>query len=115
MSIDLRRERLLPVKLLTRYAPLSNRTARPPHVSTVLRWCLKGRRRTDGAQVLLECIRTKGGVLSSRAALVRFLAALGEEGDGKDASSSVKSRSMSNASRRARLEGVQRELDAAGI
>lgn len=51
------------------------RNGRPCHPSTVNRYCLKGVPLPDGSIVKLEHFRAAKRLLTSRAALVRFLAA----------------------------------------
>ncbi|VTR92156.1 : DUF1580 [Gemmata massiliana] len=46
----------------------------PIHPTTVTRWCLKGVR-VNGAKLKLEHLRAGGKLLTTRAAIVRFLAA----------------------------------------
>jgi hypothetical protein len=51
------------------------RRGRVTHPSTLVRWMLDGIRLTDGRQLKLEHIRVSNRLMTSRAALVRFLAA----------------------------------------
>ncbi len=51
------------------------RRGRPCHPSTLTRWCLTGVRLADGRILRLEHYRTAGRLMTSRAALLRFLAA----------------------------------------
>ncbi len=47
----------------------------PIHASTVSRWCLKGVKLPSGRRLSLEFVRAGGKLLTTRAAIVRFLAA----------------------------------------
>jgi hypothetical protein len=53
----------------------SFRGGRPCHSSTPARWCLSGVKLADGRTLRLEHYRTAGRLMTSRAALIRFLAA----------------------------------------
>lgn len=58
-------------------APLAGtfRAGRRCHPSTLARWCLDGVRTADGRTVWLEHVRLGTRLMTSRAAVVRFLAA----------------------------------------
>jgi hypothetical protein len=45
------------------------------HPTTISRWCLRGIKLTDGRVVRLEHYRCGGRIITTRAAIVRFLAA----------------------------------------
>lgn len=47
----------------------------PIHATTVTRWCLRGVKLLDGQRLHLEHIRAGGKLITTRAAIVRFLAA----------------------------------------
>ena len=47
---------------------------RPVHPGTIVRWHLKGVRTSDSRTICLEAIRVGGKLMTSRPALVRFLA-----------------------------------------
>ena len=47
----------------------------PIHATTVTRWCLRGVKLSGGRRVHLEHIRAGGKLITTRAAIVRFLAA----------------------------------------
>ncbi|MBY0514016.1 MAG: DUF1580 domain-containing protein [Gemmataceae bacterium] len=53
----------------------SFRRGRPTHCATVTRWCAKGVKRADGRVVRLESVRVGGRMVTSKAAVVRFLEA----------------------------------------
>jgi hypothetical protein len=53
----------------------SFRNSRGCHPSTLVRWCQPGVRLPDGRRLRLEHIRVSGRLMTSRAALLRFLAA----------------------------------------
>lgn len=55
--------------------PGTFRGGRPCHPSTLTRWCLTGVRLPDGTVLRLEHFRVAGRLMTSRAALLRFLAA----------------------------------------
>ena len=52
----------------------ANTGGSPIHKSTIVRWCLKGVKLSDGRRVYLDHIRAVGRIVTSREALVRFLA-----------------------------------------
>lgn len=52
----------------------SSKNGRPVHASTIVRWALKGVRTLDGRTVQLEATRVGGRLMTSRAAIVRFIA-----------------------------------------
>ena len=51
------------------------RGGKPCHPSTLTRWCLSGVTLPDGSTLRLEHYRTAGRLMTSKAALLRFLAA----------------------------------------
>jgi hypothetical protein len=51
------------------------RAGRPCHPSTIVRWCLSGVRLADGRQLRLEFVKVANRLVTSRPALLRFLAA----------------------------------------
>lgn len=53
----------------------SFRGGRPCHPSTVVRWCLHGIKLSDGRFLKLEYIRMTDRLVTSKPALLRFLAA----------------------------------------
>ncbi|QJW92934.1 DUF1580 domain-containing protein [Frigoriglobus tundricola] len=54
----------------------------PIHPATVTRWCLKGVKVAGGRRLQLEHIRAGGKLITTRAAIVRFLAAQTSTPDG---------------------------------
>jgi hypothetical protein len=48
---------------------------KPPHPATMTRWALQGVRLKDGSKIKLEAIRVGNRLMTSRAAVVRFLEA----------------------------------------
>jgi len=67
--IDIESETLITFSEAARLIP--SRHGKPPHVSTIVRWALHGRR-----GVRLEFIQTPGGKLTSREAMSRFFGRL---------------------------------------
>jgi hypothetical protein len=53
----------------------SNQGGPSVHATTVTRWCLRGVRLAGGARIRLEHFRCGGKLLTTKAAIVRFLAA----------------------------------------
>lgn len=51
------------------------RGGKPCHATTPTRWCLSGVKLSDGRTLRLEHYRTAGRLMTSRAAVLRFLAA----------------------------------------
>jgi hypothetical protein len=76
---------------------------RPPHVGTFIRWALQGvgRKRTK-----LETVKIGGRRYTSRAALVRFVAALTGERELKEASAQQRTRAYLDAAREMDMEGL---------
>jgi hypothetical protein len=85
------------------------RGGRPCHPSTPTRWCVNGVRLPDGSVLRLEHYRTVGRLMTSKAALLRFLAA---QQDGKEP---VISLPVSPAERNRAAASAGRELDQLGI
>jgi hypothetical protein len=56
------------------------RGGRPTHPSTPVRWMLSGVQLPDGRRIKLEHIRVANRLMTSRAALIRFLAAQQDPG-----------------------------------
>jgi Protein of unknown function (DUF1580) len=71
MSIDLTAEKPLPLKDACHLIP-PGRNGRRTHLSTVLRWVIRGVRATGGSVVRLEAVRLGGRWVTSREAIQRF-------------------------------------------
>ena len=86
------------------------RDGKPCHSSTPTRWCLSGVRLPDGHILRLEHYRTAGRLMTSRAALIRFLKLHWQEPiDLPDVSP------RSPAARRRAADRAADELTAAGV
>src|SRR5262249_12902383 len=86
------------------------RGGRPCHPSTIVRWCNPGVRLPDGGQLRLEHARVAGRLMTSRPALLRFLAA-------QQSPDVVLKTELprSPADRRRANAGAEAELDALGV
>lgn len=82
------------------------RSGRPTHPSTLIRHHLHGVRSASGAIVRLEAIRVAGRLMTSRAAVIRFLAA--QQDPAREPVPPMVERGSSAAA-------ASRELDAQGI
>jgi hypothetical protein len=71
MMLDLTNEPLQPLATIASWIPPAH-GGRKTHLSTVLRWILKGARAHDGTKVRLEAVRLGGRWMSSREAFQRF-------------------------------------------
>jgi hypothetical protein len=80
------------------------------HLSTVLRWVLRGARSPDGHFVKLEALRLGGRWITTRQALQRFALALTPRLGGDDHTAP-----RSPARRRRASERAAAELDKAGL
>lgn len=69
--IDLSAEQPVPLAKATKFVPPA-RQGKRTHLSTLLRWILKGLRSPTGEIVCLEAIRLGGRWVTSREALQRF-------------------------------------------
>lgn len=69
--IDIRTETLVPLHDACKLIP-PGRNGRRTHLSTLLRWILKGSKGPEGQTVRLEGVRIGGRWLTSREALQRF-------------------------------------------
>ena len=85
------------------------RGGRPCHPSTPTRWCLDGVKLLDGRVLRLEHYRTAGRLMTSRAALVRFLAAQQQPVDVPDVIL------RSPAQRKRASDGCSTELTRMGV
>jgi hypothetical protein len=88
----------------------SFRGGRPCHPSTPTRWCLSGVRLPDGRILRLEHYRTAGRLMTSRPALLRFLAAQQEPIDLPDPSAP-----RSPAERQRAAKRAEAELESLGV
>jgi hypothetical protein len=73
--IILANEQLVPLAEAARLVP-PGRSGQRTHISTVVRWILKGAKGPDGRPVRLEALRIGGRWMTSREALQRFAEAL---------------------------------------
>ena len=80
------------------------------HPSTVARWCLKGVKLPSGRRLALEHLRAGGKILTTRAAIVRFLA--GQTAT-PDANAGPGPRTP--AARRRATDAAAAELEAMGV
>jgi hypothetical protein len=69
--IDIKTEPLIPIATVTHIVPPA-RSGRETHLSTILRWILRGTKAPDGTVVRLEAVRLGGRWMTSREALQRF-------------------------------------------
>jgi hypothetical protein len=84
---------------------------RPVHPSTPYRWATRGVRLPDGSRLFLEAIVLSGKPVSSRAALLRFIAA--QQPAGSHTAAVVPPRSPRARSKAAETAG--RELEQRGL
>jgi len=88
------------------------RGGRPAHPSTVTRYTHEGVKLADGRVVKLETLRLGSRLMTSRAAVVRFLAAQqGEQGEQDD----TPPMSSTPAARNRAQAAASAELDALGV
>ena len=85
------------------------RGGKPCHPSTPTRWCLSGVRLPGGRILRLEHYRTAGRLMTSKAALIRFLAAQQQPVDVPDVAP------RSPAERRRAAETAAEQLEALGV
>jgi hypothetical protein len=79
--IDLTTESPIPLAAAAALIPPA-RNGRRTHLSTLLRWVLRGAKGPDGAPVRLEAVRIGGRWMTTRAALQRFTERLTPRLDG---------------------------------
>lgn len=87
----------------------SFRRGRPTHPSTPTRWATKGFRLPSGENIRLETIRIAGRLMTSRAAVLRFLEAMQDPTD-----NAAPAAMRSPAERRRAAERAGRELEKMG-
>jgi hypothetical protein len=107
--IALTTETTLSLDQAARLIPPS-RSARRTHLSTVLRWILRGARNPSGERVRLEAVRLGGKWVTSLEALQRFTDRLTPD---LDASSTLPPRSPGKRQRAS--DRAARELERLGI
>lgn len=90
--------------------PGTFRRGRPCHPSTLTRWCLDGVKLPNGQTIHLEHYRQAGRIMTSRAALLRFLVA---QQDQASIASANAPRSPGERERAANKAG--KELEALGV
>lgn len=88
------------------------RGGKPCHSSTPTRWCLDGVRLPDGNALRLEHFRAAGRLMTSKAALLRFLAA--QQDADADAGVVPPTTGRSPAARNRAADAAGRELDSMG-
>jgi hypothetical protein len=87
----------------------NGRGGKPTHISTVLRWILKGVKAPSGEIVRLEGLRVGSRWVTTREALQRFATRLTPDLDTKQVTP------VSSAARRKAAERAERELARNGI
>jgi hypothetical protein len=103
-------EALIPLNAAARLIPPA-RSGKRTHLSTLLRWILRGARSPSGERVLLEAVRLGGRWMTSREALQRFAEQLTPR---LDAAASTETPRTPGQQRRA-AERAERELNKIGI
>jgi hypothetical protein len=86
------------------------RDSKPTHPSTITRWAAKGVRIAGGRAIRLETIKVNGRLLTSRAAIVRFIAA--QQDPPPTAVTQSPARAETPARRRQAAARASSELDA---
>ena len=90
------------------------RQGKPTHTSTLTRWIIDGVPAPDGGVVRLEGIRVNGRWMTSRPALIRFLAC--QQGDAASARPKATAPAIRPpATRRRASEAAGRELEQGGV
>jgi hypothetical protein len=107
--IDLTSERLIPLAEAAKMVPPARR-GKKTHLSTLLRWVLKGAKAPDGTLVKLEALRVGGRWMTSREAIQRFALALTPRLDG-----GARPAPRTPAQRRRDDERAAKELGRAGL
>jgi hypothetical protein len=79
------------------------------HASTITRWATKGVKLTDGRVIRLEAVKINGRLVTSRAALIRFISAQQDPPPTEVTESST--RAETPAQRRASASRASNELD----
>jgi hypothetical protein len=110
--IDLSTESPLPLKDACRLVPPA-RDGKRTHLSTLLRWILRGAKGPDGRVVRLDGLRLGSRWVTSREALQRFAAALTPRLDAAEAAPAPAPRTP--AARRRAGERAAQELSKVGI
>ncbi len=87
------------------------RSGRPCHPATISRWCISGVRVRTGRRVKLEHFRGAGKLMTSKAAIFRFLAAQQEPAETAEPATIPL---PTPTERRRAIEAAARELEAAG-
>jgi hypothetical protein len=108
--LDLTTETPLPLATAAKLVP-PGRNGRRTHLSTLLRWILRGAKSPSGVVVRLEAARLGSRWLTSREALQRFSAALTPRLD----SATPPSGHRTPKQRERASERADRELDEAGF
>jgi hypothetical protein len=107
--IDLTTETPLPLAVAARLVP-PGRNGKQCHLSTLLRWILRGCRGPDGGMVRLEGVRLGDRWVTTRQAIQRFALALTPRLDGEPAPAP-----RTEGHRRRASERAAAELERAGI
>jgi hypothetical protein len=108
--IDLSLEQPIPLAEACRLVP-PGRGGAKTHLSTLLRWILRGVRAPGGGLVRLEALRLGGRWVTSREALQRFAEALTPCSDGQAPLETRRGR----ARRQRAAEQAERDLEAMGV
>jgi hypothetical protein len=109
MAIDLLLEEVYSFAQATRFVPPA-RNGKKTHISTLLRWAIKGAKAPNGTIVRLEAMRLGGRWVTSREAIQRFMAALTPRLDGGDGPCVRTATSRQRAS-----ESAQQKLEKLGM
>jgi hypothetical protein len=108
--IDIQTELLIPLASARKLVP-PGRGGRQTHLSTLLRWILRGSKDPDGKLVRLDACRVGGRWMTSAAALQRFAEALTPRLDGADNASTPRTPGQ----RQRAADRAGKELEKLGI
>ena len=89
------------------------RKGKPTHPSTLTRWAAAGVLLPGGQKVKLETVRIAGRLMTSRAAIVRFVAAQNHGADAANDDAVIPSQDSTPSHRRRQQAAASAELDAA--
>jgi Protein of unknown function (DUF1580) len=108
--IDLTTEPLISLNDASRIVPAARR-GKKTHLSTLLRWILKGCRGPNGTMVRLEAIRVGNRWMTSRQALQRFAESLTPSIASEEKSPAIRT----SAARQRASERAAAELERLGV
>ena len=115
MASDIEKERLIPLRLASKYFPRSSRTGRDLNISVLYRYIHNGLLAADGGRVYLRARKAGSCICVTRRDIGAFLSATGADENLPDKNTTRSRARVANRRQRCTARDVEKALDQAGF